>query len=80
MNSEVDIALKNISETKNLLETLIISSERFDYPRAKIALKELQKKIKTLTALQAELAKAKKNAQPNIEVLDFQNTSFAAHS
>jgi hypothetical protein len=52
----VDIALREITETKRLLEALIISSEAFDYYAAKAALVCLQKKLRSLGKLQAELS------------------------
>ena len=56
MNSNpVDLALKHVSETKHLLDTLITSSESFDYPRAKLALKALEEKSRELAKARAEL-------------------------
>jgi hypothetical protein len=56
VNSEpLDLALRHISETKSLLDALITSSESFDYPKAKIALKELQKKSRELAKVRAAL-------------------------
>lgn len=56
VNSEpLDIALRHISETKSLLDALITSSESFDYPKAKVALKELQKKSRELAKVRAAL-------------------------
>jgi hypothetical protein len=49
------IAIKEIAETKNLLATLITSSESFDYHTAKLALIELQKKRRSLAKLEAKL-------------------------
>ncbi len=74
--SPLDLALKEITETKHLLDTLIHSSESFDYPKAKAALKELQKKQRELAKLQAELTQQKKltqttPAQPNITFVSF---------
>ena len=47
----IDVALRHVSETRNLLDTLITSSETFDYPRAKAALRELNKKARELSKL-----------------------------
>jgi len=52
----VDVALREIGETKRLLELLITSSESFDYPRAKAALVELQGKVKALGKMKARLS------------------------
>ena len=52
----VQLALREITETKHLLEALIISSESFDYCAAKAALGSLQKKVRSLGKLQAELS------------------------
>ncbi len=51
----VDVALQHVSEAKHLLDGLITSSESFDYPKAKLALKALQKKTRDLEKLRAEL-------------------------
>jgi len=64
-------ALKEISETKDLLEGLITSSESFDYIKAKAALKELSRKVRDLARVQAKLEVAQRSAPPNIYVLDF---------
>jgi hypothetical protein len=50
----IDIALRHVCETKELLDTLITSSQSFDYPKAKLALKALQKKSRELARAQAE--------------------------
>ena len=70
----VDLALQHISETKHLLEQLIQSSESFDYPKAKLALKELQRKQKALTKAQAELMKQQATARPNVTFIPFRAT------
>jgi hypothetical protein len=51
----VALALRHVSETKHLLDALITSSESFDYPKAKLALKALEKKSRELAKAQAEL-------------------------
>jgi hypothetical protein len=57
MNSDlVDLAFREVSETKRLLEALLASSESFDYVRAKATLDELRQKIRVLGRVQAELA------------------------
>lgn len=51
----VDVALQHVSETKHLLDALITSSESFDYQKAKLALKALEKKSRELAKARAEL-------------------------
>jgi len=51
----VDLALYHVSEAKHLLDALITSSETFDYPKAKLALKALQQKTRDLEKARAEL-------------------------
>ena len=56
MNSDpLDVALRHINETKDLLDTLIKSSESFDYQHAKSALKELQRKSRDLAKTRAAI-------------------------
>jgi len=55
-NSEaIAIAFQHVSETKGLVESLIISSEQFDYRGAKQALSELQRKVRELGKVQGKL-------------------------
>ena len=70
-------ALKEISEAKNLLDRLITSSESFDYPQAKVALKKLDYKVRELTKLQAKYQRLQDSRRPNIYVLDFKNPAAA---
>ena len=51
----IDLALQHVSETRHLLDALITSSESFDYQKAKLALKELEKKSRELARVRAEL-------------------------
>jgi ribosomal protein L17 len=53
----IDIALQQVTETQQLVEALITSSESFDYVKAKQALKVLQKKARELSKLRAELTR-----------------------
>jgi len=53
--SPIDVALQHVSETKHLLDALITSSESFDYPKAKLALKSLEMKSRELGKLRAKL-------------------------
>ena len=64
-------ALREIAETKHLLESLISSSESFDYPKAKTALKELSSKIRELAKARAKLEALQRSTPGNIHVLDF---------
>ena len=55
MNSDpLELALREVTDTKRLLEALITSSESFDYRRAKATLQELNVKVRTLSRMQAE--------------------------
>ncbi len=57
MNSDpIDVALREITDARYLLETLITASESFDYFRAKATLEELRIKVKVLARIQAEMA------------------------
>jgi hypothetical protein len=72
----IDVARRNIVETKQLLETLILSSESFDYVKAKLALKQLQKKVRDLAKLEARWstpATAENGRPPNVCVVDFEH-------
>ena len=74
MNSDpLNVAIQNIAETRQLLESLILSSEQFDYPKAKQALKHLQRKIRDLNRIQQGLEKRLPPPPSNLTVIDFQN-------
>ena len=66
----VSLALHNITETKHLLQTLITSSESFDYFKAKATLDLLDKKIKHLSKVRAQL-QAVQPVATNVRVVDF---------
>ena len=65
-------ALREISSTRDILDRLIISSESFDYPQAKLALTQLRRKVRDLGKLQAKLQRRQAAEQPNVCVVDFQ--------
>jgi hypothetical protein len=66
----VDIALQHVSETKHLIDSLITSSESFDYPKAKLALAALAKKARELERVRAQLLAETSQAVPaNVVVL-----------
>lgn len=67
----VSLALQNITETKHLLQTLITSSESFDYFKAKATLELLEKKIKHLAKVQTQLQSAARPSAPNVRVVNF---------
>ena len=77
------LAIREIADAKDVLQGLIVSSESFDYPKAKVALKTLQQKVRTLeklqTGLEAELGPPPKNI-PNICVLDFRSPQKATRN
>jgi hypothetical protein len=52
----LQLSIREITETKRLLEKLLSSSESFDYIAAKAALVELRRKIRVLGKLQADLS------------------------
>ncbi len=52
----VQLALREIADTKRLLENLITSSDSFDYIRAKAVLQELRLKVRTLGRFEMELS------------------------
>jgi hypothetical protein len=70
----LDIAIKEISETKNLLAALITSSESFDYPTAKKSLVLLQRKLRELGKLQRALTDQAEvsRCSGNVQAVDFQ--------
>ena len=62
----LDVALRHICETRQLLDTLITSSETFDYQTAKLALRALHKKSRELAKAQAALEHTRPLAPTNI--------------
>ena len=74
----LSIALREVTDCKRLLETLITSSETFDYPKAKVALKQLNRKVRELGKVRTELERELKLSRPNIHVLDFAKTDVRA--
>jgi hypothetical protein len=71
----VSLALQNITETKHLLQTLITSSETFDYFKAKATLDLLDKKVKHLAKVQAQLQSVNAPTASNVRVVDFARNS-----
>lgn len=68
----LDLAIQKISETRSLLQTLIHSSESFDYPKAKQALTDLKSKIVELERAQRQLQeRTATTASPLAEVIPF---------
>ena len=68
-------ALKEIVETRAMVESLVVSSEQFDYSKAKLALRDLTKKVQALAKTQAKFAVLLKERQPNIRVVDFRSAN-----
>jgi hypothetical protein len=66
-------ALRSVAEAKHLVEALILSSESFDYPKAKKTVARLQRKIKELGRLQSEMQAFVHAREPNIQVVDFRS-------
>ena len=55
MMTEVSEALRKITEARQILEQVVISSENFDYRRAKEGIKGLQRMIRELGREEARL-------------------------
>jgi hypothetical protein len=70
-------ALREISEARDLLQSLLTSSESFDYRQAKVVLKKLNRKMRDLARLQAEYRQMQNSHVPNLHVLDFGAASSA---
>jgi hypothetical protein len=66
----LSLALQEITETRRLLETLITSSESFDYPKAKMALRQLGRKVRDLRKHEVVLQDQLKTLHPEIHFLD----------
>jgi len=73
MFDPLSTALKQITETRDLVERLIISSESFDYPQAKLVLERLQKKVRELAKLQTKYQQLDQRRNPDICLLDFRS-------
>ena len=71
-------ALKEIVETRAVVESLIVSSERFDYSKARSALRDLTKKAQALAKTKAKFEALLKEREPNIRVVDFRADRLAA--
>jgi len=72
MNTDpLSTAIKEINETKHLLEALLSASESFDYPKAKVAVRSLHRKVRDLARLEAEFQEMENLRAPNIRVVDF---------
>ena len=74
----LSVALREVTECKRLLETLVTSSETFDYPKAKVALKQINRKVRELGKLQTQWQEEVKRSQPAIHVLDFSKVETQA--
>jgi DNA-directed RNA polymerase subunit K/omega len=78
MNDPLTVALREIADTRRLLDTLITSSESFDYPKAKIALRELNRKVRDLAKIERSLQAKWPPCDPKIHVLDFSKSGACA--
>ena len=67
----LSIAVKEITETRDIVESLVTSSETFDYLKAKAALRDLTRKIRELGRLRGKLEALQRSNPINIHVLDF---------
>jgi hypothetical protein len=70
MEEPLSLALKEITQTRRLLELLITSSENFDYQTAKLALAQLDQKVRHLAKVESQLA-ARLPLAPNIQEVIF---------
>ena len=79
MNTEpLSVAVRAIAETRQLLESLLISSESFRYKEARLALVSLNRKARQLAKLQSRLQNGHKrrSVQPaNVCFVDFKNSA-----
>jgi len=79
MNTEpLSVAVRAIAETRQLLESLLISSESFRYKEARVALVSLNRKARELAKLQSRLENGQKRrgVQPaNVCFVDFKNSA-----
>ena len=66
-------ALRRITEARRILEEVVISSESFDYRKAKAGLKELERMIRELGREEARLLASA--TQPGAQVLPFPKQS-----
>ena len=74
----LSVALREVTDCKRLLETLITSSETFDYPKVKVALKQINRKVRELGKLQTQWQERLKQSRPTIHVLDFSKVEAQA--
>jgi hypothetical protein len=76
MNIDVlTMALREIAETRALLECVILSSEKFDYPKAKLALASLDKKVRDLSKIQTRLQEIHRERDPILVMPDFRRAA-----
>ena len=76
MNIDVlTMALREIAETRALLECVILSSEKFDYQKAKLALASLDKKVRDLSKIQSRLQEIHRERDPMLVMPDFRRTA-----
>ena len=66
-------ALRRLTEARQILEEVVLSSESFDYRKAKQALKDLQRIIRELGREEARL----RAEGPGAQVLPFPNQRLA---
>ena len=80
-NEPIATALRHLIETRRLVESLVTSSESFDYPKAKLALRALDRKVRELAKLQAEYEKTVKPVTAaNVCFVDFSRSASASRN
>ena len=78
MNTEpLSVVVRAIAETRQLLESLLISSESFRYKEARLALASLNRKARELARLQSRLEHHRRRAvnAANVCFVDFKNSA-----
>ena len=67
----LSVALQEINETTQILESLLLASESFNYCKAKEAVKSLRRKTREIGKLKARFQRFESLRAPNIRVIDF---------
>ena len=65
----IPLALRALSEARQILEEVVTSSESFNYPKAKSGLQELQRMIRILGREEARLRASPKQIIPTLPTL-----------
>lgn len=71
LNDPTDLAIRVLTETRERLRLLITSSESFDYPAAKLALRELEESLRKLARTQFEIEQQARRPSALAAVIPF---------